>query len=84
MATSALPLIRTLLALQGYSHVDPACFASSPTALLYKRLMASGGMFQAGGSTLEAAHELRADYDGLGVRWGIGHKKQTWEVCSAL
>ena len=20
-------------------------------------------------------HELHADYDGLGVRWGIGHKK---------
>ena len=25
--------------------------------------------------------ERAADYDGLGVRWGIGHTKQTWQDC---
>ena len=62
-------------AIDGYSHVNPQCFAHSPTALLYKQLIASG-------VRLVDAHELKADYDGLGVRWGIGHTKQNWEDCA--
>ena len=63
-------------AIDGYSHVDPACVARSPTALRYKQLQESG-------TPLVAYHELHADYDGLGVRWGIGHKKARWEDCEA-
>lgn len=59
--------------LTGYAHVDAACFKRSATARLYERLVAHK-------SELHAAHELSADYDGLGVRWGIGHKKSRWEV----
>ena len=32
---------------------------------------------------LVRAPEQRADYDGLGVRWGIGNKKATWQECEA-
>ena len=34
-------------------------------------------------STPHRAPEQRADYDGLGVRWGIGNKKATWQECEA-
>ena len=61
-------------AIDGYSHVDPRCFESSPTARLYQRLVAAKAV-------LHAVSEQHADYDGLGVRWGIGHKKQTWREC---
>lgn len=63
-------------AIDGYSHVDPSCIAKSPTAALYKRLVADG-------TRLVAFAEQHADYDGLGVKWGIGHKKQTWQECEA-
>lgn len=61
-------------AIDGYAHVDPKCFEASPTAMEYASLLAAG-------TRLEAFHELGADYDGLGVRWGIGHTKSTWEQC---
>ncbi|KAL3920987.1 MAG: hypothetical protein SGPRY_005057 [Prymnesium sp.] len=60
-------------AIDGYSHVDPRCFELSQTATLYHQLLENA-------TVLEAAHELSADYDGLGVHWGIGHKKDRWEV----
>ena len=61
-------------AIDGYSHVRPACFQASPTFLTYQRLLVEK-------TVLVAAHELNSDYDGLGVRWGIGHKKQAWQEC---
>lgn len=63
--------------LKGYSHVDPRCFELSQTATLYHQLLENA-------TVLEAAHELSADYDGLGVHWGIGHKKDRWEVGTSL
>jgi hypothetical protein len=65
-------------AIDGYSHVDPACFDNSPTARRYAQTLQGSA---------EASHKLvafseqAADYDGLGVRWGIGHKKQRWQDC---
>lgn len=64
------------IAIDGYSHVDPKCIKASPTALLYEKLRREG-------TTLVPFHELNADYDGLGVRWGIGHKKKDWQECEA-
>ncbi len=61
-------------AIDGYSHVVPKCFATSPTALRYRSLLAKG-------TRLEGHAEQAADYDGLGVRWGIGHKKRSWHEC---
>ena len=61
-------------AIDGYSHVEPKCIAKSPTALLYKKLFEEG-------TKLVAYHDLAADYDGLGVKWGIGHYKATWQEC---
>ena len=56
--------------------VDPKCIAKSPTAVLYRQLLESN-------TQLVAHAEQHADYDGLGVKWGIGHKKQTWQECEA-
>ena len=61
-------------AIDGYAHVDPKCIKASPTTARYERARREG-------AELVAFHELNADYDGLGVRWGIGHKKQTWKEC---
>lgn len=63
-------------AIDGYAHVDSDCLERSPTALLYQKLLAEG-------TELVAVHELKADYDGLGVRWGIGHQKDDWQACEA-
>lgn len=63
-------------AIDGYAHVDPRCLEESPTARAYRALLASG-------TALALFHELGADYDGLGVRWGIGHFKRTWADCQA-
>jgi hypothetical protein len=52
----------------------PTCFENSPTALQYRKLLAAG-------TRLEGYVEQQADYDGLGVHWGIGHKKDQWQAC---
>jgi len=57
-----------------YSKVVPGCLEQSPTAKLYEKLLAAG-------TQLVGHVDLAADYDGLGVRWGIGHKKQSWHAC---
>ena len=63
-------------AIDGYAHVDPRCFDTSPTTLLYREVLSAG-------TRLVGYHEEAADYDGLGVHWGIGHKKGTWQACEA-
>ena len=68
-------------AIDGYAHVAPRCVEQSPTATRYAALLRAHGSEM--GSVLEAHHELHADYDGLGVRWGIGNKKPTWQACEA-
>ena len=61
-------------AVGAYAKVDPKCMAASPTSVRYRQLLAAG-------TPLVGFSEQAADYDGLGVRWGIGHKKQTWQEC---
>lgn len=61
-------------AIDGYSQVDSHCVAASPTARRYLALLEEG-------AHLVGHTELGGDYDGLGVRWGIGHTKQTWQEC---
>jgi hypothetical protein len=63
-------------AIDGYAHVDLKCLDGSADARRYRALVAAG-------ARLDAAHEAGADYDGLGVRWGIGHKKANWSDCEA-
>ena len=55
---------------------DNKCLTNSPTAVLYRALLSNG-------TRLVGVSEMNADYDGLGVRWGINHKKETWEQCEA-
>jgi len=63
-------------AIDGYGHVDVKCFEESPDAKLYNDLVARN-------VTLQAYSEVGADFDGLGVKWGIGHTKQHWRDCEA-
>lgn len=63
-------------AIDGYGHVDSACLERSPTAVQYLGLISNG-------VALSPVHELRADYDGLGVKWGIGHNHPDWKACEA-
>ena len=64
------------LAVDGYAHVDPKCFLNSPTARTFGKLLSAG-------TPLVAFADQAADYDGLGVRWGIGNKKATWQECES-
>ena len=66
-------------AIDGYSHVDTDCLDRSPTAAAYVAHLASGADARA---RLVRAPEQRADYDGLGVRWGIGHNHPDWQACA--
>lgn len=61
-------------AIDGYAHVDFKCLDGSADARRYRALVAAG-------ARLAGASEVGADYDGLGVRWGIGHKKANWSAC---
>jgi len=61
-------------AIDGYAHVDSGCLERSGTAAMYRDLIANA-------TTLQAFHEERADYDGLGVKWGVGHRKERWQDC---
>jgi len=66
-------------AVDGYSHVDPACLESSPTALWWKTWLerSRGDMQQ-----LQVHFEYEADYDGLAVGWGINNKKASAQECA--
>ena len=61
-------------AVGAYSKIPPGCMEKSPTALRYAAALAVG-------TPLVGYTDLAADYDGLGVRWGINHKKSKWEDC---
>lgn len=61
-------------AIDGYALVDPKCLERSREAQRYLGLLRES-------VALEAHAEEGADYDGLGVRWGIGHKKANWSAC---
>lgn len=61
-------------AVGAYAHVVPSCLESSSTGKLYIKLVEQG-------TRLDAYMVKGADYDGLGVHWGIGHKKDNPEAC---
>mmetsp|Transcript_3293 Transcript_3293/g.8232 ORF Transcript_3293/g.8232 Transcript_3293/m.8232 type:complete len:365 (+) Transcript_3293:241-1335(+) len=63
-------------AIDGYANVVPSCLDNSTEAQVYLSLLREG-------VRLEAHAEEGADFDGLGVRWGIGHKKANWSECEA-
>jgi preprotein translocase subunit YajC len=62
-------------AVDGYAHVKPPCLVNSITNKEFDRTETS---------RLEqiAWIEKHASYDGLAVRWGIGHKAATAEECA--
>lgn len=63
-------------AIDGYAHVDVACLERSETARTYLELVKQQ-------VRLDGHTELEADYDGLAVRWGIGHQKANYSDCEA-
>jgi len=56
--------------------VNASCLRSSPTAQWWRQVGANG---RAAG--LAAHLEERADYDGVAVVWGLGHKAATAQAC---
>ena len=64
-------------AVGAYAKVDTSCLLNSPTAQRYQKFTASAESRK----ELVAFSEQASDYDGLGVRWGIGHKKHDWQAC---
>ena len=62
-------------AVDGYSLVDPACLLRSATAAQHDHSAAARAAMVAWG-------EEGASYDGLAVRWGIGHKQPTPGACA--
>eukprot|EP00899_Mesostigma_viride_P015426 jgi/Mesvir1/23885/Mv10674-RA.1 len=83
-----LPRVCGSPAVDGYAHVDPSCFERSPTFKEWQvdrertKLAGSAGPGSVGMGYREYL-EQAADYDGLGVRWGIGHTKQSAQECAA-
>lgn len=64
-----------------YASVNDTCLLNSPTARWW--LAARDRVGLAGLAAQSVIHiEERADYDGLAVRWGIGHKKESVEACA--
>jgi len=53
-------------AVDGYAHVSPPCLLQSPAMVWWKET-------QPAPEDLVVHIERHADYDGLAVRWGIGH-----------
>lgn len=61
-------------AVDGYAHVTPRCLVESPAAQWWNKTNPKP-------EDLDIHLERHADYDGLAVRWGIGHKKASLEEC---
>lgn len=62
-------------AVDGYAKVNLTCMASSATAREYDAS-------ESGREKLRAHIEPHASYDGIAVRWGIGHIANTAEECA--
>jgi hypothetical protein len=65
-----------------YADTSPECLLRSPTArwtLRRAAVVAAGGALP----PLEAHLDREADYDGLAVVWGVGHKAVSLEDCAA-
>eukprot|EP01065_Artemidia_motanka_P022187 TRINITY_DN26400_c0_g1_i1.p1 TRINITY_DN26400_c0_g1~~TRINITY_DN26400_c0_g1_i1.p1 ORF type:complete len:497 (+),score=126.50 TRINITY_DN26400_c0_g1_i1:53-1543(+) len=58
-----------------YSRVDNACLRNSET-------MRSTAKDRAEREQLQCHVERHASYDGVAVRWGVGHKKDSAEACA--
>jgi len=62
-------------AVDGYAKVNLTCMAASATAREYDAS-------ESGREKLRAHIEPHASYDGIAVRWGIGHVANTAEECA--
>ena len=60
-----------------YAHVVPQCLLDSPSAKWWFAWERMGGKAK----DLVMHIERNADFDGLAVGWGIGHKKASVEEC---
>lgn len=60
--------------MEAYAKVDPSCLRASPAALWWYS-------HRPAPNDLDIHLERRADYDGLAVRWGIGHTLGSVEAC---
>ncbi|KAK9845704.1 hypothetical protein WJX81_000103 [Elliptochloris bilobata] len=67
-------------AMDGYAHVNASCLRSSPAARWWRNAAASGRLAEK--AFLEAHVEQRADYDGVAVKWGLGHKAASAQACA--
>lgn len=65
-------------AVDAYAHVNVSCILQSPTARWYRQYTAAGGSYH----DLVVHIEPQADYDGVAVKWGINHKRETAQECA--
>ena len=63
-------------AVDGYAHVDPKCLETSRTNREFDASPAAR-------AELVAWYEPHASYDGLAVRWGIGHRAASAKACAS-
>jgi hypothetical protein len=61
-------------AMDGYAHVNATCLEHSKTFM---------DAVEGTRDSLVAWYEPHASYDGLAVRWGVGHKKKSARACAA-
>jgi hypothetical protein len=60
-----------------YAHVDFGCLRRSPTARWWRGAADAGRL-----GTLVPWVEEAADYDGIAVVWGLGHKAASAAACA--
>jgi hypothetical protein len=60
-----------------YAHVDVGCLRRSPTARWWRGAADAGRL-----GTLVPWLEEAADYDGIAVVWGLGHKAASAAACA--
>ena len=63
-------------AVDGYARVDPKCLETSRTNREFDASPAAR-------AALVAWYEPHASYDGLAVRWGIGHRAESARACAS-
>lgn len=85
-AAAALQLVHELRvcgspATDGYSHVDEACLHASPVARWWRDARAQLGP-EVLAAEMRVHVDRHADYDGVAVRWGIGHTQPSLEACA--
>ncbi|KAL6771610.1 hypothetical protein ACKKBG_A27080 [Auxenochlorella protothecoides x Auxenochlorella symbiontica] len=64
-----------------YANVQESCLLASPVARWWREARAELGP-AALTASMRVHIERRADYDGMAVRWGIGHTQPSVEACA--